>query len=90
MTEHYGLLASIIYIAEAIAYFVLLWLFIAIFIGPFVINSPILTLAVMIIMTVILAFVNGLTPLLAPHHSVMLQMTIAGLVLCDVLYRLLM
>jgi energy-converting hydrogenase A subunit J len=88
MTEHYGLLASIIYLAEAIAYFVLLWLFIAVFIGPLVISNPILTLAVMVVMTVILAFVNGLTPLLAPHHSVMLQMTIAGLVLCDVLYRL--
>ncbi|MCQ6254109.1 respiratory chain complex I subunit 1 family protein [Methanocaldococcus sp.] len=88
MTEHYGLLASLIYIAESIAYFVLLWLFIAIFIGPVVISNPLLTLAVMILLTVILAFINGLTPLLAPHHSVMLQMTIAGLVLCDVLYRL--
>ncbi len=88
MTEHYGLLASIIYIAEAIAYFVLLWLFIAVFIGPSIINDPISTLIAMVIMTIILAFVSGLTPLLAPHHSVMLQMTIAGLVLCDVLYRL--
>ncbi|ENN96767.1 respiratory-chain NADH dehydrogenase subunit 1 [Methanocaldococcus villosus KIN24-T80] len=86
MTEHYGLLASIIYIAESISYYVLLWLFITVFLG---ITGIIPTLAAMVVLTIILSFISALTPLLAPHHSVMLQMSIAGLVLIDVIYRLL-
>ncbi|WP_456471891.1 respiratory chain complex I subunit 1 family protein [Methanocaldococcus sp.] len=87
LTEHFGLLYSMIMMADAIAYYTLLWLFIAIFLGPIALN-PILSLIAMIILTIIIAIVNALTPLLAPHHSVMLQMSIAGLVLLDLLYRL--
>ncbi|WP_423792890.1 respiratory chain complex I subunit 1 family protein [Methanocaldococcus indicus] len=84
MTEHFGLLASLIYIADAIAYFVLLWIFIAVFLG---IGNIFLALPIMVVLTIIIAIINGLTPLLAPHHSVMLQITIALIVLLDLLYR---
>jgi energy-converting hydrogenase A subunit J len=88
ITEHYGLLESIILMGEAIAWFVLLWLFLALFIGPIVVSNPITTLIAMTTMTVVISFICALTPLLAPHHSVMLQITIAVLVLIDVAYRL--
>lgn len=88
LTEHYGLLESIIMIGDAIAWFVLLWLFMALFIGPIIISNPILTLGGMIILTVIISFICALTPLLAPNHSVMLQITIASLTLIDLAYRI--
>ncbi len=84
LTEHFGLLAGLIYIGDAIAYFVLLWLFIAIFLG---ISNIFLALPFMILITFIISIINGLTPLLAPHHSVMLQITIAIVVLLDLLHR---
>ncbi|WP_456419628.1 respiratory chain complex I subunit 1 family protein [Methanocaldococcus infernus] len=88
LTEHFGLLYSMIMIADSIAYYVLLWLFIAIFLGPIALSYP-LTLLVMVVITIILAIINSLTPLLAPHHSVMLQMTLAAFVLLDLLHRIL-
>ncbi|AEH07020.1 respiratory chain complex I subunit 1 family protein [Methanothermococcus okinawensis] len=86
-TEHFGTLESIIMIAEAIAWFVLLWLFIALFIGPALVSSPLLTLVGMVILTFIVSMICAITPLLTPNHSVMLQILIASLTMIDLLYR---
>ncbi|MBA2859477.1 energy-converting hydrogenase A subunit J [Methanococcus maripaludis] len=88
LTEHYGPLEAIIMIGDAIAWFVLLWLFMALFLGPLIIASPVLTLLGMFVLTIIISFICALTPLLAPNHSVMLQITIASLTLIDLAYRI--
>lgn len=88
LTEHYGLLESIVMMGDAIAWFVLLWLFMALFIGPIIISNPIITLGGMVLLTVVISFICALTPLLAPNHSVMLQITIASLTLIDLAYRI--
>mgnify|MGYP000037050849 CR=1 FL=1 len=87
ITEHFGTLESIILISDAIAWFVLLWLFIALFIGPVIIMSPILTLIGMAILTFIISIICATTPLLTPNHSVMIQILIASLTIIDLLYR---
>ncbi len=87
ITEHYGTLESIIMISDAIAWFVLLWLFLALFIGPSIALHPILTLIGMVILTLIISIICAITPLLTPNHSVMLQILIASLTLIDLLYR---
>ncbi|ABR54674.1 NADH dehydrogenase (ubiquinone) [Methanococcus vannielii SB] len=88
ITEHYGPLESIIMIGDAIAWFVLLWLFMALFLGPIFALNPVLTLIGMLVLTVVITFICALTPLLAPNHSVMLQITIASLTLIDLAYRI--
>lgn len=87
LTEHYGTLESIIMISDAIAWFVLLWLFIALFIGPAIALNPILTLVGMVALTIIISLICAITPLLTPNHSVMLQILIASLTMVDLLYR---
>jgi energy-converting hydrogenase A subunit J len=87
ITEHYGTLESIILISDAIAWFVLLWLFIALFIGPTIALNPVLALVGMVVITFIISIICAITPLLTPNHSVMLQILIASLTLIDLLYR---
>ncbi|MBP2172866.1 respiratory chain complex I subunit 1 family protein [Methanococcus voltae] len=87
MTEHYGLLHGIIMIGDALAWFVLLWLFMALFLGPLVLN-PAVALLSMVGLTFIVSFICALSPLLTPHHSVMIQISIASLTLIDLAYRL--
>jgi energy-converting hydrogenase A subunit J len=88
ITEHYGTLESIIMISDAMAWFVLLWLFIALFIGPTIALNPILALIGMIALTIIISIICAITPLLTPNHSVMLQILIASLTMIDLLYRI--
>ncbi|MBW9220951.1 NADH-quinone oxidoreductase subunit H [Methanothermococcus sp. SCGC AD-155-M21] len=87
ITEHFGILESLILISDAIAWFVLLWLFIAVFIGPIVILNPLLTLIGMAILTFIISIICALTPLLTPNHSVMLQILITALVIVDLIHK---
>ena len=73
-TEHFGFLRGFLMFSEAIAWFIMIWLFLTLFFGPL---SVIYYLIGMILITIITAFINATTPLLNPNHSVMLQITIA-------------
>ncbi|HID47962.1 MAG TPA: NADH-ubiquinone oxidoreductase [Methanothermococcus okinawensis] len=88
MTEHFGLLESLIMIADGIAWFVLLWIFIAVFIGPLLVSDPLLTLVGMVVLTFLISLLCALTPLLTPNHSVMIQIIISVLALVDLLRRI--
>ena len=88
LTEHFGTLRALIMISDAIAWFVLLWLFIAIFIGPFVLFNPILFIITMVGMTFLISLLCSLTPTLTPNHSVAIQILITGITVIDLLYRI--
>jgi energy-converting hydrogenase A subunit J len=73
-TEHFGLLRGYLMISESIAWYMLLWVFLTVFIGGL---SPLWYLAGMIVLTTITAFINATTPILNPNHSVMTQVSFA-------------
>ncbi len=73
-TEHYGFLRGFIMFSESISWYIMLWLFITLFFGHV---SVIWYLVGMIAITVITGFINAITPMLNPNHSVMGQITIA-------------
>lgn len=73
-TEHFGLLRGYLMISEAIMWYMLLWIFLTVFLGPI---SPILYLIGMIAITVGIAFISATSPLLNPNHSVVLQIIFA-------------
>lgn len=83
-TEHFGTIRGIMMMGEIIAFFALLWCFIAIFFGG-IITTPLAFLAAMIGVTVILAFICAFTPMIAPYHSVMIEWIIAILAIVNVL-----
>ncbi len=87
LTEHFGTLGSLILIADAIAWFTLLWLFLALFIGPIAIFNPAITLVFMATIGFIISMICATTPLLTPNHSVSIQILIASLTVIDLLYR---
>ena len=74
-TEHFGFLRGFMLFSEAIAWYVLLWVFLTIFFGPL---TAVDYLIGMIVITFITGFINATTPLLSPNHSVMTQITIAA------------
>lgn len=72
-TEHFGVLRGFLMFSEAIAWFVLCWVFLTIFFGP----VSALGLAIgMILISIITGFINATTPMLSPNHAVMTQITI--------------
>lgn len=73
-TEHFGLLRGYLMISESIMWYMLLWIFLTVFIGPL---SPILYIVGMIAITVGIAFISATSPLLNPNHSVILQIIFA-------------
>lgn len=73
-TEHFGLLRGYLMISESIMWYMLLWIFLTVFLGPI---SPILYIIGMIGITVGVAFISATTPLLNPNHSVILQILFA-------------
>jgi energy-converting hydrogenase A subunit J len=73
-TEHFGLLRGYLMISESISWYMLLWIFLTVFIGPLSIPAYLIG---MVVLTTIVAFINATTPLLNPNHSVMTQVTLA-------------
>jgi len=73
-TEHFGLLRGYLMISESIAWYMLLWIFLTVFIGPLSIPAY---LVGMVIISIFIAFINATTPILNPNHSVMMQVTFA-------------
>ena len=73
-TEHFGLLRGYLMISESIMWYMLLWIFLTVFLGPI---SPILYIIGMVGITVGIAFISATTPLLNPNHSVVLQILFA-------------
>ena len=73
-TEHFGLLRGYLMISESIAWYMLLWIFLTVFLGPLSIFAYLIG---MVIISSVIAFINATTPLLNPNHSVMIQVTFA-------------
>ncbi len=70
-TEH---LRGYLMFSESISWYMLLWIFLTVFIGGL---NPVGYLIGMVIITAFVAFINALTPILNPNHSVMTQVTLA-------------
>lgn len=64
--------------SESVSWYVMLWVFLTIF-WTFI--SSLLCLG-MIIITFITGFINAVTPMLNPNHSVMTQITIGAVLFC--------
>jgi energy-converting hydrogenase A subunit J len=73
-TEHFGLLRGYLMMSESIAWYMLLWVFLTVFIGGL---SPLWYLVGMVAMSVIVGFINATTPILTPNHSIMMQVSFA-------------
>lgn len=73
-TEHFGVLRGYLMISESIAWYMLLWVFLTVFIGGL---SPLWYLVGMVILSSIVAFINATTPILNPNHSIMAQVSLA-------------
>ncbi len=73
-TEHFGLLRGYLMFSESIAWYMLLWIFLTVFIGGL---NPMGYLIGMVIITAFVALINAVTPILNPNHSVMTQVTLA-------------
>ena len=61
-------------ISESIAWYMLLWIFLTVFLGPLSIPAYLIG---MVVLTAVVAFINATTPLLNPNHSVMMQVSFA-------------
>jgi energy-converting hydrogenase A subunit J len=75
-TEHFGFLRGFMLFSEAIAWYVLLWVFLTIFFGPL---TAVGYAVGMIVISFVTGFINATTPLLSPNHSVMTQITIGAI-----------
>jgi energy-converting hydrogenase A subunit J len=73
-TEHFGLLRGYLMMSESIAWYMLLWVFLTVFIGGL---SPLWYLVGMVALSTIVAFINATTPILNPNHSIMMQVSFA-------------
>ncbi len=73
-TEHFGLLRGYLMMSESIAWYMLLWVFLTVFIGGL---SPLWYLVGMVSLSTIVAFINATTPILNPNHSIMMQVSFA-------------
>lgn len=73
-TEHFGLLRGYLMMSESIAWYMLLWVFLTVFIGGL---SPLWYLVGMVVMSAIVALINATTPILNPNHSIMMQVSFA-------------
>ena len=74
-TEHFGFLRGFMMFSESVAWYVMLWLFLTIFFGPLNVVGYVIG---MLVITFITGFINATTPILAPNHSVMTQITIGA------------
>jgi energy-converting hydrogenase A subunit J len=73
-TEHFGTLRGYMMLSESISWYILLWIFLTIFFGPLSFLEYILG---MVLVTVLTGFINAITPILNPNHSIMTQISIA-------------
>ncbi len=75
-TEHFGFLKGFIMFSESVSWYVVLWVFLTIFFGPLSVGYYVVG---MIVITFITGFINAVTPMLSPNHSVMTQITIGAI-----------
>ena len=61
--------------SESISWYVMLWVFLTIFFGPLTVAGYVIG---MIVITFITGFINAVTPILNPNHSVMSQITMGA------------
>jgi len=73
-TEHFGLLRGYFMIADSIMWYMVLWSFLKVFVGSM---SPIIYIIGMVGITVGVAIISAITPVLNPNHSVALQIIFA-------------
>lgn len=73
-TEHFGVMRGYLMFSEAIAWYMLLWIFLTVFCGPLSLMGYLIG---MVILSVIIAIINAISPILNPNHSVMFQITCA-------------
>lgn len=73
-TEHFGTLRGFIMLSESMAWYMLLWIFLTVFIGGL---SPLGYLIGMVVITALVSVIDATTPILNPNHSVMTQVTLA-------------
>lgn len=73
-TEHFGVLRGFMMLSESMAWYMLLWVFLTVFFGPL---SALYYLIGMILITILSAIINAVTPILNPNHSIMFQITVA-------------
>lgn len=73
-TEHFGMLRGFLMMSESVSWYMLLWVFLTVFFGPL---SLIAYLIGMLIISIIIAFINAISPILNPNHSVMIQIIFA-------------
>lgn len=73
-TEHFGTLRGFIMLSESMAWYMLLWIFLTVFIGGL---TPLGYLIGMVVITALVSVIDATTPILNPNHSVMTQVTLA-------------
>lgn len=73
-TEHFGVLRGYLMMSESVTWYMLLWIFLTLFFGPLTLLGY---LVGMTIISVIIAFINAVTPMLNPNHSVLIQLIFA-------------
>ncbi|MBM4241265.1 MAG: NADH-ubiquinone oxidoreductase [Euryarchaeota archaeon] len=84
-TEHFGVIRGVLMMGEILGFFVLLWCFLTIFFGG-IITTPLAYILAMTGVTVLLAFICALSPMVAPYHSVMIQWMFALLAVLNVIF----
>ncbi|AAM01683.1 TPA: respiratory chain complex I subunit 1 family protein [Methanopyrus kandleri] len=82
LTEYPGFLRGLMYVAEAIKYYCELWVFQAVFLG---ISDPVSHLLTMGVLTLLLASMCALTPILNPYQAVGFHVIIASMMFLDFL-----
>lgn len=73
-TEHFGVLRGYLMMSESVTWYMLLWIFLTLFFEPLTLLGY---LVGMTIISVIIAFINAVTPMLNPNHSVLIQLIFA-------------
>ncbi len=73
-TEHFGVMRGYLMFSESISWYMLLWIYLTVFFGPLSLISYFMG---MIVISVIIAIINAISPILNPNHSVMFQITCA-------------
>ncbi|MDR0912785.1 MAG: NADH-quinone oxidoreductase subunit H [Methanobrevibacter sp.] len=73
-TEHFGFLRGFLMFSESMSWYMILWIFLTIFLAPL---SLLWYFIAMIVITLITALINAVTPLFNPNHSIMTQISVA-------------
>jgi len=84
LTEYPGFLRGLMYTAEALKFYCELWIFQAVFLG---VSDPATHLLVMGALTILLAVLCAITPILTPYQAVGVHVLVASLMFLDALIR---